>query len=93
MINKDAYLRCEYSPGPFSNERVIGFKNLKGLPSFCFVRAEDVIPLDNEYGLVKLTGLTPYEGGVFAHVIDVGDHRISRFLVPKSEIVLRESTS
>jgi|TARA_Y100000310_G_scaffold102337_1_gene100519 hypothetical protein len=63
--------------------------NASGLENHIWVKREDVIPLNDREGLLTLRGLEKIGEGYLVSITDVGDRRISRSYVPKSEIVWR----
>ena len=86
------YLKCQYSKGMFSHEYVIKF-NIMSSPSSCyenwmFVKKEDVIPITEDVGLVKLLGMKKVKDEYMVSIMDVGDHRISRRCVPKQDVFI-----
>ncbi len=90
------YLKCQYSKkgGPvalFSNECMIQFdmqpaNYLKNLWNWMIVRKEDVIPITEDIGLVKLINVEKAKEGCVASIMDVGNHSISRRRVPKQSV-------
>jgi len=92
------YLRCKYSKkgGPvalFSNEYIIHFdmqpaNYLKILGNWMIVRKEDVIPITNDIGLVRLLDIEKDKNGCVISIMDVGNHGISRRRVPKQDVFI-----
>jgi hypothetical protein len=82
------YLKCEYSDGMFSDEYAIKFEVVKPMSqNSCFVNKEDVIPLEGNYGLVKLISINESEKDSIVCINNVGEHRISNFKVYNVELV------
>ena len=85
------YLRCEYGPGLFKSEYIIKFKVANPAEfNWLFVNKEDVKPLDEKNGLIKLKGCyESRDGMVLVHINDVADYRTAPFVV-YLEYIVRE---
>lgn len=86
----DSYLKCEYAPGLFSHEHLITFNSSRQYEGWMFVNKNDVTPITEKEGLVKLLGVIEIDlehSRVFIN--DVGDHRISNRVVPREEVVFK----
>ena len=87
----EAYLKCEHDKGYFSGEKSILFKTLDTSSghSWCFINKEDLVQKVNLYqGFVKVNVLDHNSPSrLLVEINDVGDHRLSRFYVPRSEVV------
>ena len=82
------YLKCEYGPGLFKHEYAIKFRGDNRRGNWCWVNKEDVKSLDEKNGLVKLRECSkPSDGMVLVHINDVGDHRVSPFVVYLEDII------
>ncbi|MFH1248962.1 MAG: hypothetical protein V1660_02315 [archaeon] len=87
---KEAFLRCRYMEGgiAFLGEYMIKLNTEKGEKNWCIINKEDLIKQDNENGLVKvISEPSNKKGNILVAINDVGDHRISTFSVPETEIV------
>lgn len=78
----DSYAKCNYAEGMFSSEYLITFKGCNDPLGGVFVNKEDVIPLDEIYGLVKLKYFKKEGAKSKIGINDVGNHRVSSFTVP-----------
>lgn len=79
------YLKCEYGSGLWDHEYQITFKS-EGKTS-CLVNKEDVKQINKNEGLANIIVKQFENDKALIEINDVGNHRRSRFYVPKSEIV------
>ena len=74
------YLKCLYYNGMFPDEYLITLKvNAPISQNWYWVNRDDVIPIDENSGLVKLVSLEEGEKTSFVGINNLGDHRISFF--------------
>ena len=84
------YLKCNYGEGCFNHEYFVDFRVSEKGQSFCFVNKVDVLPLNEREGLLKLLASEDYLGDEEKKMVkirDIGDNRISNFVVYPEDII------
>jgi hypothetical protein len=81
------YMKCEYYSGMWGNEYCIKFKTTgSNEPETVLVNKEDVRPLTETKGLVKVIVKDFEESRALIEINDAGNHKRLRFYVYKKEI-------
>ncbi|MBT4376647.1 hypothetical protein HOD29_04700 [archaeon] len=86
-MENQKYLKCNYSPGLFSDEFAVEFEGCHDSLGEIWVNKSDVIPLDENSGLVKACYFELGKKTANVWINDVGNHRLSSFNVPRENVV------
>ena len=91
-------MKCRYYPTApicFSRECVLIFRALSEnvyaideKADWCIINKSDLVKkIDEEHGLAKVDLLDSQKNGFLVEINNPGDHMLSRFYVPRNEVV------